>query len=794
MENVNKEWSADIACKYWPDQRGHWAPVSWKEHLYEFNVFYDGTIVANPTGLGMNLNVLPEDQIFASELRIRFMTRNPVVQQSSDSQPDTSLCDNSLMQLLNPDGRHIASWEKCKAPVYVIEQLVLCAPIVVRQKQFAHIPGGKSVKTGVEPLFLWVRFEIADVIDEINCFKEIYACLTVLSPSLIVGMGSYNNITFNYGFGVPGYPVALNYTGDVNLKNPGYLRINSPSLHTHLFGSFSSGKRNRLAFPGNQENISVQFARSRFFSSSNKNLGHLIVKIPVKIGAKVDFVYPFVPVEDEVIEEELSLGYDEALKQTEKFWSKELKTKTSVRMSEPLLQGWVDNFPRLTAMIAQKVPSTPLAYLPSGSYCYEAAWPTPFSMQMYALDFLGFGKEVEKYLEPYRLTQGKKKPPSPYLDKHPGYFGSPPELSAIDWITDHAAILWAVTNHALVYADKKFIEKWTYPVVRACKFICDAIEMKLDSSYTGILPPAVSNDSGWCSQSVWNDAWYHKAFKTACLFLRSINHPEAEYFSKKVQEYRDRFREVFLEEVKKARKWQAKDGSLYPLIPAVVSGGTGMETSHAFYLDTGPLVLVFGELFKADEPEMVAAIKWFREGPQWRMYRRLSSEWQPAVLDYEISSCEPCFSWNIFHSLQLGDRKKFTMGLYSLFAAGASRQNFISCETRNGVSGNCFSHGLAFILTRMSVIQEEDKDLHLFKMVPLAFLSDGGFCWKNIPTYFGFISISAKRQDKKFIIDYRGSKRTRPRSTFLHIPPADFEWIVVNGKSIRYSGEKFLKI
>ncbi|MCX7705763.1 MAG: hypothetical protein N2115_05845 [bacterium] len=791
---MNNEWNAEIACKYWPDQYAHWVPVSWKDHLYEFNVFYDGTILANPAGLGMNTNVLPEDQVFASELRIRFMAKNPFRQNTRNGQPDTSVCDTSLMQLLNPDRRHIACWDGCKTPVYVIEQVILNAPVVIRQKQFAHIPGGKSVKTGVEPLFLWVRIEIADVIEEINCLKEIFACLTIIAPSLIVGMGAYNNITFNYGFGVPSYPVALVYEGDTNLKNPGYLRISSPSSHTELFGSFTAGKRNTLALPGCQENISIQFARSQFFSASNKPLSHLVVKIPCEIGKKFDFVFPFIPVADDLIKRELALGYDGALKEAEKFWKNQLKTRTIIKMSEPLLQGWVDNFPRLTAMIAQKIPSSDLYGLPSGSYCYEATWPTSLSMQLYALDFLGYGKEVEKYLEPYRKKQGEKKPPSPYLDKHPGYFASPQELSAIDWITDHAAILWAAVNHALMSGDGEFVERWTQPIIKACRFICDALDKKVPGFYEGILPPAVSNDSGWCSQSVWNNAWHHKALKTASFFLEEIGHPDAEYFSRRAKKYRDRFREIFFEEVKKMKKWKASDGKSYPLIPVVLGGGIGMELSHAFYLDTGPLVLVFGELFDADEPEMIATIKWFSEGPQWRIYRPFSSEWQPAVLDHEISSCEPCFSWNIFHSLYLGDREKFTMGLYSLYAAGASRQNFVSFETRNGVSGNCFSHGLTFILTRLCVIQEQDNELHLLKLVPLAFLNNGGFVWKNVPTYFGSISISAKIQSNKLQIEYRQPDRKTPHGTFLHIPPTDINEILINGKKIKYSGERSIKL
>ena len=56
------------------------------------------------------------------------------------------------------------------------------------------------------------------------------------------------------------------------------------------------------------------------------------------------------------------------------------------------------------------------------------------------------------------------------------------------------------------------------------------------------------------------------------------------------------------------------------------------------------------------------------------------------MLVKEISSCEPCYSWNIFHSYELGDRENFTKGVYSLFAGGGNRQTFLSCETRDAVS------------------------------------------------------------------------------------------------------------
>ena len=774
------EWDAVTAVAYWPDQRGHWAPVSWKDHLYDFSVFYNGTILANPTGIGFNRNVAPEDQIFASELRIRLSAQSPVpaLQKGEVVSNHLSGCDMGLLQYQGPDGRHVASWAEGAAPVYVIEHAVLAAPVLVKQQQFAHVPDGRAVERGDEPHFLWVRLEVSDVIQEVSAVERIYAILTVLAPSLLAGMGAFNNIDFNYGYGVPAYPMSLVFEGTGDLSTLGYLRHATP---LRSFGAYLNGRRNRLAVPAEQPDVEASYLQSDFFKAVNGTVGHLLLSMPCTVGAKIEFVYPMVPVDDDTLEHELALGFDGALAETERFWQGELQTPTSIRVSEPLLQGWIDNLPRLSAMIAQKHPETGTYGLPGGAYAYEAIWPTGTALQAYALEMLGFGNEVDKYLESFRLNQGVNDPPSEYLSRHPGYLGSPKELTGIDWITDHAAVLLAAVNHAAMSMDEDFLARWTPAIVEACRFIADARTVTGHGGYPGILPPAVSNDLGWASQTGWNNAWHHKALKTAAAFLRKIGHPEAGRFSAEADEYRETFRRAFRDVAARSKTWRAPDSTELPFVPAVLAEATGHEAGSSLYLDCGPMVLVFGELFEAADPLMQAAVRWFREGPQWRIYRRFSSEFQTAVLDHEVSSAEPGYSWNLFHSYQLGDREKFTMGLYGLFAVSACRQNFVACETRDGVSGNVFNHGTALMLTRLAVIAEEGDDLHLLRMAPRAFFANGGFDWRNVPTWFGELSIAGRLDGDTLHITYEPPARQLPSRTWLHLPPLDARQVLVNG-------------
>ena len=42
------EPDAALADTWWPPQRNVWTPIGWPNHLFRFNVIYNGTVVAQP--------------------------------------------------------------------------------------------------------------------------------------------------------------------------------------------------------------------------------------------------------------------------------------------------------------------------------------------------------------------------------------------------------------------------------------------------------------------------------------------------------------------------------------------------------------------------------------------------------------------------------------------------------------------------------------------------------------------------------------------------------------------------
>jgi hypothetical protein len=151
-----------------------------------------------------------------------------------------------------------------------------------------------------------------------------------------------------------------------------------------------------------------------------------------------------------------------------------------------------------------------------------------------------------------------------------------------------------------------------------------------------------------------------------------------------------------------------------------------------------------------------------------------------------MSSCEPCYSWNIFHSWQTGDKAKFLEGLYSLFAGSMSRKTRTSCETRGGITGTVFSASLAVYAARLALIDDQlrDGELHLLRLVPAAWLRPGAntVC-ENVPTEYGPVSVTAKMsRDGGLEVTCGGGRRAPPDRVELHIPRRpDLRRMRVNG-------------
>jgi len=745
-ENAAPEPNMKIAAQWWPEIENVWTPIGWKDHPLRFNVLYNGILVGEPVrqrswGQGIQLTFIPSASGVLPPVR-------------TNAAPYALAAEDG--------GVGEQGWTDGATPVLWTEWRT--NGLRLRTEVFSHMAGGGPVSTGREPLFAWVRLRIQE--SKPARRDDRYGWLIQINhPHLDTKMERDLNLVAR--------PAKAKYPSELKLE--------------------TSGRGGFLLEPDGRVRLGIApTAKSalKFLTRAEDGGKFLRIELPRSKGARTDLLVPLLPVEQPAFERELALGLDGALAESERFWGLGLQSKARVETPEPLVNQAFRVSPKFAEVVAERDPGTGLYSQLSGSWHYEKLWATPTSMNLtMILDALGYHDEVEKYLEIFKANQGTVRPPGGHYQLHHGYFSTPKTLTSIDWLTDHGAILHAVCHHGLVTGDQRFIEEWTPAILKACEFIRDSRAMTNHGGVENILPSAVPTDERVSLQAVWNDGWNYKGLVSAVRLLERMGHPRAAEFARVARDYKASFVGAFRTAAEHTPEWTDAQGRKHHLVPTALPGGGDLK--HPFYLDTGPLFLVYAGLMDADDELMRSALRYFREGPNTRIYDLKGCWYQPVSLRHEISSCEPCYSWNVFHSHQTGDRSRYLEGMYSLFAGAISRHTSIGCEHRGGIGGTLFSSCLPLELARLAVIDDElnPEELHLLRLAPRAWLeTDFQTKFENLSTEFGPVSLrfQVRKSGRQLAVSFHPKFRASPKKILLHVPPLEsIRQVVVNGQSFR---------
>ena len=756
---LNSEANYETACQWWPDLRDICTPIGWKDHLFRFSVLWNGTVMADPQHQGRNTRAA---QWKGQGVQITF----------APEYSDRPWSHERHSYLKWDDGRVAQGWNDCAAPVLWSQSLV--DGVLLRQEVFGHIPGGEAVKTGIEPLFMWVRLSVPEVCECMPIKKTARFLLKMNSPHIYLALSRRAHL---FETEKSEYPRKLRAESEEYSSENGFFVLEEE-------------EKVRLAVAPEQD-CKVQF-REHYPEKLDTSL---YVTIPSEPGSSVDILLPMLPTDRDVFDKEFAMGYDVALKEANRNWAPKPKTAAIVDVPDTAINEVLKQSLKFQEIIAEKNPATGDYAILTGATRYSGMYATPNSMSCVMLeDALGYHEFIDRHIEVFRKNQGTVIAPGDSFELHPGYFSNPKELlNCVDWLSDHGAILYSVCMHALLTGDKAFIDRWTDNIIKACEFIQYARAITGHGGVEGVMPAGIFTDTGTKPQSIWNDAWTHKGLITAVRLLNKLKHPRAIEFAKEAEDYKTTFQNAFRARSSEMPTWKDKQGHTHSFVPMEISGEPAAELLNTpAYLDYGPLVLVFAGLFDADDPLMKSVLLWFREGPPTRYYRKHSCHALQPVLVHELSSFEPCYSWNLFHSHQQGDREKYIEGMYSLFAGGFSRQTCGSCECRDAISDLPCTSGLATYIARLAVIDDEIKEdeLQLLRMVPKAWLrSDRETIFDNMPTVFGPVSLrfSLSKDGKTLKVSFKPEFREGedPKRIVFHTPPVDgLEEIVVNGKTI----------
>lgn len=777
---ARREVDAALANEWWPPQRQVWTPIGWKDHLFRFTSFYNGLLCAEPGPvLSTKDNVRPY-QCLGTQLE--FIPPNDYGQFYPPETQPYYLYQKDL-------GLGEQGWHDSPTP-QLWTNWRLKQGLVVRQSVFAHVPGAGPVQSAVEPIYAWIRLSVEHV-DERSAPASIPFVVRIANRHVRpIGVFALRD-----GVVAAAYPAQAPLRGPLTAEP-----VWSPDGRPVPVRIRTGDGRIRLAVAP-QPVDSVRFAET-----ATGLVYDLTVTLPGREGAHVDLLMPMLPQPRADFDAELALGYDAALAESNTYWRDTTERGARIEIPERHMQDLVHRSNAFAEVIAEKSPDTGQYTFLTGSFGYDVLWATPSSMTHHMmLDLLGLHRTSLKYLELFRHNQGTVKPPGSAYTLHPGYFSTPAPLRSIDWLSDHGAVLTSVATNALMSGSSRpgvnevFVDNWTEPVIKACEFIRDAIAITDHEGVRGLMPPAVATDEVLETQAIWSQAWNYKGLALGVKMLRQIGHPRAEEFDEVRENFRTTFVRAYRELMADAPLWTHPDGRRLPVPAADFTPRPPHTYQEAFLLDTGPMFLVWAEVFPAEDELMRSAVEFFRVGPNQQLWGVQSNAVHRAVLRHEISSCEPCYSWNIQHSWQLGNREKFLEGMYSLAIGGCSPQTFISSEHRHGMYSLMVTAAHAIWCMRQSVVDDQlvDGELHLLRLMPLAWLERGfETVFADMPTMFGPITIKLTIQDGRTLrVEQTATWRERPRRVVLHVPPLPgIERLTINGRTHRIAGRRQVPI
>jgi len=761
-KNCVGEPNIEEALSWWPAPRNVWTPMGWKSHLFRFQMVYNGTLLCTPAGW---LDKPQVHKYLGQDFQLGFY---PSLDGALPPMPH----ENTKVYKMD-GGIGVQHWRDNLAAPVLCSDWPMQDGVVMRSEVFTHLKGGGEVVTGTEPLYAWVRLSVAYV-DPIRA-PEKYFFAVQLSKDYYDVTGTLEDSVF-----------LLADPAKAPLQSPLSLKTVAGTAAAHDGAQIGQGDQVRLrVLPGGDGNFSLAE------TSTNSGIYNLKVELPARVGSHTDLLVPILPFAEAETAHEAALGFDGALAQADAYWSRKPATAAYIHTPEKYINDALARNIQFAQIVAERNPDTGEYSVLSGSYGYDTLWSTPSSMISHmCLDLLGYHDVVARNLELYRANQGTVRPPGPGYTLHPGYFSTPKTLTSIDWLSDHGAIMEALSRHALLTGDQKFIDEWLQPIIKGCEFIKDSCAATNHQGVKGVMPPAVATDSGVPSQAIWNEAWTYKGLTTAVQLLKKVHHPRAAEFEAFAVDFKSKFHAAFLAQTAKEPTWVAPDGKSYPILPAnLIPPPTHHVYDDAFLLDTGPLCLPWSGLWDAHDPLMHSFADFFRYGPNNKFRGPQTGAISRAVLRHEISSCEPCYSWNIVNSWKTGDREKFLEGMYSLFAGAISPQTFINCEHRNAMYGNVFVAPLMTWSLRQSVIDDQltPGELHLLRLVPAAWISDREeTIFENMPTEYGPVTLRFRKSadGKTLDVIFKGTWRDRPGKIILHAPPIKgLKKIRINGKN-----------
>ncbi len=306
-----------------------------------------------------------------------------------------------------------------------------------------------------------------------------------------------------------------------------------------------------------------------------------------------------------------SLNYSEKLNEVVSYWKGYIDDGMQVSVPDAIVNDFYKAVPIHVAISVDKDPYSGLYEVPAATYAYgscgnEACW------QIHQLDYRGYHKRVNEYLETFIRVQGAKPLDGHFKSKRGGLqalgiYGDEIYKGGFNYNLDHGFILSQLVEHYLLTRDREWLDRILPNLIEACDFVvrerASTMHKKSDGSKCseyGLLPAGHLEDNReWRYWFAVNAHAYH-GMKLTAEVLAEINHPEVRRISRETEAYGKDIREAARRAMVESPVVKLLNGTYIPHIPTR-AGLRGRDLGWFREGAYGPLHLVECDIIKPGE-------------------------------------------------------------------------------------------------------------------------------------------------------------------------------------------------
>ena len=147
------EPSVEMAKTWWQEQTNVWTPIGWQDNYHRFVVLYNGALMLDPGG-----------GFFTRQHARPFLGQDFMLTFHTEANGLPKPLPKTPVNIRGLDfGYGIQGWNRDHEVPLLWTEFRKQDGLVIRAEMFAHQQGSDDVRTGLEPLYAWVRLKVVFV-------------------------------------------------------------------------------------------------------------------------------------------------------------------------------------------------------------------------------------------------------------------------------------------------------------------------------------------------------------------------------------------------------------------------------------------------------------------------------------------------------------------------------------------------------------------------------------------------------------------------------------------------------